>query len=223
MSVANSHETGIDDLSQYPVGLEDEGNDSQELDLITGDYTSRMEEVLGREDEDEEEDEDFLYQGEDSQEASATYNEQLIGFLEGLDDEAGSAHGDTEEELQVEKELYDKETFVYEEPPRVRAYGSFGPLLQSEPNLCRSKFRLIVRRRPHRCPCPRSVQEILLPSSMVRLQSHRSLLFTLQYLDFDRLFHRRKASAFHQCPVSLTHLLHLLTYLPYLVSRLHPI
>jgi hypothetical protein len=117
MSGANSHETSLDELVS-PVGLEGEGHHTPEHDLVTGDYTTRMEEVLGHEDEDE--DEDFLYQGADADEASKTYNEQLKDFLQGLD-EAVSAQGDTEEEQQVEKELNETETSVYDEPPRVRA------------------------------------------------------------------------------------------------------
>lgn len=220
MSAASSHETGISDSVLYPVAPEeDEGHDGQGFDSVTGDYTTRMNEVLGGEDEEEEE--EFLYQGADSQEASATYNEQLNGFLEGLEDEAGSAHADTEEELQVEKELGDQETFVYEEPSTVRAYTSFGPLPQSEYNLCRSKILLIVRRRPHPCHYPRFVQKILLLSSMVLLQHHRSLSFTRLYPGFDRSFHRSRASALHQCPVSPTHPHRLPTSLQCHVLRLY--
>jgi hypothetical protein len=120
MSVANSHETGVDDLSASSPGLDGDSLDAQELEVVTGDYTTRLEEALGNDDEDEDEDEGFLYQGEDSLEASATYNEQLHGFLDGLDDESVPAHGDLEEEQQVEKELSDVENFVYEVPHKVR-------------------------------------------------------------------------------------------------------
>ncbi|KAF8478275.1 Golgi CORVET complex core vacuolar protein 8-domain-containing protein [Gautieria morchelliformis] len=128
MSGANSHDTGLDELVS-PVGLEAEGH-TPELDLVTGDYTTRMEEVLGLEDEDE--DLDFLYQGADSHEASKTYSEQLKGFLQGLD-EAVSTQGDTEEEAQVEKELNETETSAYDEPPRVEVSSDRSPSTSSAP------------------------------------------------------------------------------------------
>lgn len=116
MSAVKSLETDLDESLASALGLDGEGLDSQELDSVTGDYATRLEEVLGNEDdaEDENEDEGFLYQGADSLETSATYNEQLHAFLDGLDDEVVPTHGDHQVERQVENELNEAEKFVYE-------------------------------------------------------------------------------------------------------------
>ena len=79
--------------------------------------TLRNEEVMSEEEDD---DDDFLYQGVDSKEVSATYNEQLHGFLEGLSDANADADADIEEERQVEEQLDDTETSIYQEGPQVR-------------------------------------------------------------------------------------------------------
>lgn len=155
MSAVNSHDTGIDGLPASPLGIRDEADDAHELDLATGDYTSRMEEVLGNESEEEDEDEGFLYQGADSFEASATYNQQLNAFLEGLDDDAGPPSDELEEEQQVEQVLN-----VYDEQHHKVCESSGSP--HCLPNLCRPILRLIVLRRPHRCQIPIFSQDVLL-------------------------------------------------------------
>jgi hypothetical protein len=122
MPTATRDEASLENSRVSPIAYEDDREDGPEFDAATGDYATRMEEVLGGSDgEGEEEEEDFLYQGQDSQEVSGTYNEQLQDFLEGLDDEAAPANGDVEEEQQVEEELKETDAFVYGEPPRVRA------------------------------------------------------------------------------------------------------
>ncbi|KAF8578041.1 hypothetical protein K439DRAFT_1639240 [Ramaria rubella] len=116
MPAANSHEIGLEHSPSSPLGSDEDANDQEHS--YSGDYATRMEEVLGHDDEDEE-DEGFLYQGADSQDASATYNEQLHVFLEGLEEEGEPASTDSQEEHQVEQELGEVETLVYEEPPRI--------------------------------------------------------------------------------------------------------
>jgi len=98
-----------------PFAYEDEG-EFTELDPVTGDYMTRMEEILGHSDDEAEDEEGFLYQGQDS----ATYNQQLQDILEG-EDHSDSDPRDAEDERQVDQELQEKDT---EEPPRVTSFVS---------------------------------------------------------------------------------------------------
>ena len=105
-----------------PEVYEDDG-EVPELELVAGDYATRMEEILGRSDDEDEE--NFLYDGQDSQEASATYNEQLQDILEGSEDQSDPDPVDVEEERQVEQELEEKDAFIHAKAPRVRPGQSF--------------------------------------------------------------------------------------------------
>lgn len=81
------------------------------------DYATQMEDVLGLDDGDSEE--DFLYQGEDAKELSASYNDQLRTFIDGLGDDEDGSPNNTNDTRNPSNNTDDVEQFIYSSSPKV--------------------------------------------------------------------------------------------------------
>jgi hypothetical protein len=190
-----------------PPEQDDEGGED-------GDYSSRMEDILGEDDEGADEDEDeedgFLYEGEDAPPGAVGYRARLKDVL-GPDADADET--DLEEERMVEDELDSQ--FLYPGASVCSCYCLKVRL--SSQTFCRTRFCRTIHHQLRHCRHPRQSHQVafILRRRVIHHQLPRDLHFCIPLSHGYGHSCLRTASAFYPRRVSVQRSLKFKTALCY--------